>query len=452
MKCIKSTKGEKQMKTKKIFGAAAITVAAAALASCNKANSANEIVFYNTSGQTLRTVIDEAVKMFEDKHPDYKVKVTSPGGYEEVKKAIQADLGAGTQPDIAFCYPDHVASYLVSGTVIDLKPLIEQESFKEIKDDLVEVYYQEGKTTNYANYKDQGYDDDSILTMPFAKSTELMYVNLDLLKTTTGSETIPTTWEEMWTTCAKIHQAQDSLYPLTYDSEANMFINYCMQNNIPYTSASGNHYLFSNEQAANYLDDLKTKFDAKLFTTATKANVNYTSALFQEKKTVFCIGSSAGAQYQAPKKDSPFKWAVAPIPGATGANGKVISQGPSLVMFDQDGDRKNMSEKEKMTFEFMTFLLDKDIQSSYSQTSGYNPVRKSVLEMPKYQEFLSKDDDIKAVAAKKATSLTANFYTSPVFNGSAKARVEVGTALVNALGNMSGQQALEQALANCGGN
>ena len=265
---------------------------------------------------------------------------------------------------------------------------------------------------------------------------------------------VPTTWAEMWAACAKIKTTYPDSAPLVYDSEANWFITACEQNDWDYTTTdTTNHYLFNNENTQNFLTELKGYYDLGYFQTATTANVSYTSSLFTAgiETTCFCIGSSAGASYQQPSNNL-FEVGIAPIPGYAKEGSGVISQGPSLVMFDQNGDNSTLSEKEVMTFQFVKELMDPSFQSSFSQASGYMPVRTSTYDLDSYAEFLADTDNIKAVAANVAKSLNAYYYTSAVFNGSATARTQVGSALVYAVqGTKTAAEALADAYKNCGG-
>lgn len=460
------------MTLKKVLSVAALSAAVGSVAlvtSCGTSTTKEEsktIVFYNTAGSALQDVISTAIEKFEAKFPEYTVTSTQVGGYDDVKSKIMTDLTADTQPDVAYCYADHVASYLSSETVIDLNGLINNTGTVTTDDgtqqtigftssevsDFVSTYYNEGLATNYSSYSRYGYSADSMLTLPFSKSTEVMYYNKTALDAL-GIE-VPTTWAEMWAACAKIKTTYPDSAPLVYDSEANWFITACEQNDWDYTTTdTTNHYLFNNENTQNFLTELKGYYDLGYFQTATTANVSYTSSLFTAgiETTCFCIGSSAGASYQQPSNNL-FEVGIAPIPGYAKEGSGVISQGPSLVMFDQNGDNSTLSEKEVMTFQFVKELMDPSFQSSFSQASGYMPVRTSTYDLDSYAEFLADTDNIKAVAANVAKSLNAYYYTSAVFNGSATARTQVGSALVYAVqGTKTAAEALADAYKNCGG-
>lgn len=435
------------------------------------------IVFYHTQGDKLQNKTAYAIAAFEAKYPGWKVESTQIGGYDDVKTKVVSDLSGHIQPDLAYCYADHVALYLKTGLVRDMKDLINSEEMidtvingetvqkrigytAEELADFVPGYYKEGLATNYGNYDRYGFSDDSMLTLPFSKSTELLYVNEDALKDAgivdeNGKAKVATTWEELWAQCPILKAAYPTATPLGYDSEANWFITMCEQNGWGYTSADSNqHYLFNGEQQAAWLDQLNAYYKLGYITTQEEYG-SYTSNLFtkgvNDGGIVYCVGSSGGASYQASDK---FKWGVYPIPGSGNSTAEnpyaAISQGPSLVMFKSERS-ENQEEKAKMTFLFVKELLDPVFQATFSIESGYCAVRLSTMQLPAYQDHLS-GSSITAIAAKVTAENATRYYASPAFNGSSVAREQVGNALVYALTDQkTGEEALSDAYRNCGG-
>lgn len=467
---------------KAICLASVVGLTSVSLTSCglDVADSGHTIYFYNTMGTALQAPLGIAIEQFEKAYPGWKVEPSQIGGYDEVKSAIVGDLVAGTQPDLAYCYADHVAQYLESETVVNMSKFINETGKKTVtvldgeewvkKDiekvgytaeevaDFVPGYYAEGFAKNYAGYE-KYFQAEDVITMPFQKSTEVLYYNADALvelgyTNTDGSAKVPTTWDELWAACKAAKAKWPQCTPLGYDSEANWFITTCEQNGWGYTSAdANNHYLFYNENVQTWLGDLNTKYKEGLFTTQ-EIYGSYSSNLFvkgvEEGGSIFSIGSSGGASYQATEK---FKWGVAPTPGTKLADGTVnysaISQGPSLVMFETAAT--NSEEKQLMTWEFVKVLLSPEIQAAFASVSGYMPPRLSTYKVPAYAQFME-ESNIVSVTAKVAASMVDRYYTSPAFVGSSTARTQVGTALVySVMGTKTPQQALLDAFKKCGG-
>ena len=426
------------------------------------------IVFYSTQGDSLQAVTTNAIAAFEAKYPGWKVEHIQPGGgYDGTKDKIVSDFQAQIHPDLAYCYPDHVAQYLKTGKVVDLNKFLFETGVYEATGevigysaeelaDFVPGYYNEGYATNFAGYENYGLTAESMITLPFVKSTELLYYNKTALEEL--GLPVATTWDQLWEQCAAIVAKYETATPLGYDSEANWFINMMEQNAWGYTSADpSNHYLFNNENAIAWLQQLNEYYNLGYITTQ-EAYGAYTSGLFtkgvEDGGLVYCIGSSGGASHQDP--GDVFEWGVAPIPGSVQADGSVnysvISQGPSLVMLKDGHGVPNSDEKQLMTWLFVKELLDPTFQAAFSIASGYNPCRQSTFEEEAYIEHIANEESITAQAANVAKELADRFFTSPAFVGSSTARDQVGTALYFALtGQKTAEQALADAYVNCGG-
>ena len=86
--------------------------------------SAVTITFWHTMGSDNRTLLENAIARFNETYPNIKVEALSYGDYEEVFTQIRTKMLVGKQPNMAFCYPDHVATYNKAGAVLTLDELI----------------------------------------------------------------------------------------------------------------------------------------------------------------------------------------------------------------------------------------------------------------------------------------------------------------------------------------
>ena len=412
------------MKRRNLLGAAALCGASVlALASCGGGKSANEIIFYCSAGNTIRPVLDQKVKEF-NQTSDYKVKIVNPGDYDPLKEKIKADLKVGNQPAIAYCYPDHVAEYL-SGSyknkVIDLQSrfIANDKDFSNIN--FIESYYNEGKI----------FEEGKLYTLPFVKSTEAVFVNMDILKAANVELSELETWEGLFAkggALDKIKAYNKDLIPLGVDSSDNLFITLCEQYGLPYTAAGTTNettYLFNNEKVEKMLTELNREHQTdKSFSTRAVIG-GYTSTKFTTKELAISVGSTGGANHQDPK--GAFEYKVLPYPHPAGKEATSVSQGPSLVMFEQTND-----EKENAAWAFAKSLFGDDVQTEFPKSSGYMPVTNSAYENAAFQEFLG-GESIIAQTINMAQEVKDKLFVSPAFNGSNKAREQVGIALNEAL-------------------
>ena len=411
--------------------------------------SAVTINFYHTMGANLREVLDNYIVEFNKLYPNITIVHDQVGGYDDVRDQISKEILAGNQPHIAYCYPDHVAMYNSAEAVTTLDGLIAStievtraDGTKEIlgltdeqKADFIPGYYNEGKQ----------FGDGLMYTLPLSKSTEVLYYNKTFFDE--HNLTVPTTWDELEAVCAKIKEIDPTSIPLGYDSESNWFITMCEQLQSPYTSANGDHFLFDNETNREFVERFNSWFQKGYLTTQTLYKA-YTSGLFvaqEGTRSYMSIGSSAGATHQRPTMvngEYPFEVGIATVPQADANNKKVISQGPSLCIFQKANPQEVIA-----SWLFVKFLTTTvEFQAEFALASGYVPVLKSVSQHPVYAGELEKangGDFITSLAAKVCLEQADFYYTSPAFVGSSVARTQVGNLIANCL-TMTGSDVKQQ--------
>ena len=392
------------------------------------------ITFYHTMSESLRAVLDKHIAKFNEIYPNITVEHKQVGGYDDVREQIKTEITVGDQPNIAYCYPDHVALYNLALAVQTLDDLIaatntvtradgttEQLGLTaEQVDNFIDGYYNEGKQ----------FGDGKMYTLPMSKSTEVLYYNKTFF--TEHNLSVPTTWEELKAVCAKIKEIDPNSIPLGYDSESNWFITMCEQLGTPYTSATGDHFLFDNEDNHAFVKEFREWYKAGYVTTQ-EISGGYTSALFtmnpaEVGNCYMCIGSSAGANHQIPEnEDGTFKFEVgiASVPQANKEAPKVISQGPSLCIF-----KKADAQEVLASWLFVKYLTTTvDFQAEFGMASGYVPVLENVTDNEVYAAELAAAngyESLPLLATKVCLEQANAYYTSPAFNGSSTARDEVG--------------------------
>ena len=425
--------------------------------------SAVTITFSHTMGTNLTPVLDQYIAEFNKLYPNITIQYESVGGYDDVRDQISTQITVGNQPNIAYCYPDHVALYNLAQAVTQLDNLIESDITvtradgtteimgltNEQKADFVEGYYNEGKM----------FGDGLMYTLPMSKSTEVLYYNKTFFEE--NNLKVPTTWDELEAVCAQIKAIDPTSIPLGYDSEDNWFITMCEQLKTPYTSATGDHFLFDDEQNHAFVKKFREWYQKGYLTTQTIYGA-YTSGLFVSEtspRSYMSIGSSAGATHQRPAADAngnyPFEVGIATIPQLDNTNRKVISQGPSLCIFNKSNPQEVVA-----SWLFVKFLTTNvEFQAAFSMASGYVPVLKSVANNEIYAQHLASADGgkyISSLASKVCLEQADAYYTSPAFNGSSAAREQVGLLISTCLTANDGgdvdamiAKAFKNAIAEC---
>lgn len=434
------------------------------------------IKFYHTMGQNLRSVLVKYIEKFNQIYPNITIEEEQVGGYDDVRSQIATELTVGSEPNMAYCYPDHVALYNNTGKVVTLDNLIASQVSdgnggiigltNEQLSDFIEGYYNEGKQ----------FGDGLMYTLPFSKSTEVLYYNKTFFEEHNLS--VPNHWfsegendaTSLEYVCEKIKEIEPSCIPLGYDSEANWFITMAEQCGADYTSATGDHYLFNNATMRTVLERFRDWYQKGYITTQTLFGA-YTSGLFVNVKegethSYMSIGSSAGATHQRPEAvtklddagkevtEYPFEVGIASIPQMSQTYKRVISQGPSICIFNKANPQEVVA-----TWLFAKYLVTStQFQAEFSAASGYVPVLKSVSEVSTYKKNLDNADGGKNIAflsAKVCLEQVEAYYTSPAFVGSSVARDQVGSLLSTVLAKEAANaramisQAFADAIAEC---
>ena len=433
------------------------------------------ITFSHTMGEALRNVLDKYIVEFNKIYPNITVEHNQVGGYDDVRDQIKQELTAGNQPNIAYCYPDHVALYNLTKKVVPLDNFIESKIVIDSETgeilgltdeqiaNFIDGYYAEGTV-----YDEAG----TMYTLPMVKSTEVLYYNKTFFDE--NNLTVPTTWDELEEISAQIRaiivanpdKYNSGSYPFGYDSESNWFITMCEQYNSNYTSTTGTKFQFNNKTNREFVKEFRTWYDLGYFTTQELYGA-YTSGLFTnidptQPSCYMCIGSSAGANHQIPTAvdgKAPFEVGIAPLPQLNKEDPAAISQGPSLCIFDQENKQEVVA-----SWLFVKFLTTNlEFQASFSKTSGYIPaIERSVFEaaaadskaIKTYTDWLNGTDPI-ARAISTALEQADAYFVSPAFNGSSKARDQVGELMKTCFTTQAEdidamiKQKFEEAIAEC---
>ena len=408
------------------------------------------VTFWHTMGQANQETLNRMIAGFNEKYPNITIEHAAQGGYDDIKEKISAAIPAGTTPTMAYCYPDHVAEYMSAGAVEMMDPYVKDPIIGLSKEewdsaggegDFIDGFWKEGK-----EYGSEFGEEGAIYSVPFSKSTEVMFYNKTFFEE--KNLQVPTTWTEMEALMPQIKAL--GYTALGYDSDANLLITMFEQEGIPYTSSDpNNHFLFNNDQAKALVTKLKSWYDAGyIITSGSSSNNTYTSNMFTQQAepyVVMTVGSTGGTGYNY---TSAFEVGVAAIPSGT-LNNHVISQGPSICFFS-----RATAEEKYAAWLFYKWISNTNNSAVYSVLTGYSPVRKSSFECEAFVNYINSPKADKEALIQKTLAfnqqLQDRFFTSPAFKGSSTARKEMDGILANVfLGTKTVDKAFDDALTNC---
>ena len=431
------------------------------------------VKFWHTFGQTvvdgLKSKINDFKKAVKENDGiDVEVDLKYQGAYEDIAKLINDGYSVNNIPTMAVAYPDNVSDYIDIGKsagddfVVNLDKFIEDDKVgfgkeawlgdEEDEDDFVEDFYDEGSQ----------YSVPGTYSLPFLKSTEIMFYNVDMLvdimrgfkpelnnsKTLIKEYMAKISWDEFVSLCSYTKQHMSEIsnmleVPMWYDSDANYIITKMFQNDVPYSSVNkitGKGSIdFESGEALNgvidLLDEARVNYANGLFTTKGIKNT-YGSDFFTNEKCVFSIGSSGGSGYNFPQADA-FELGVCRVP-ADNNKAIYVSQGPTLTMFNDRGLSKEQNDLNQLyAWKFMKYITNGRVNAEIcvNGSEGYVPVRYSAYETKFFQEFMEEGERYAMCYKVVVNDVNkgGGYLVSAAFKGSATLRKECGTMLTAAL-------------------
>ncbi len=404
-----------------------------------------EITFWakNDTNVTQANIYKQAIADFQEIYPNITVNLRLYTDYSRIYNDVITNIATNTTPNVCITYPDHIATYLTGeNSVVPLDALMDDPKYglggslvrfdSPTREEIVPQFLSECTIggTQYA--------------IPYMRSTEACYINRDYVEALGYEVPDVLTWDFIWevSEAAMVQNAdgtykvngQKVLIPFIYKSTDNMMIQQLHQLDAPYAAASGQIRIFT-DTTKDLLLSIAEHTRSGAFSTfkITGYPANYLNA----GQCIFAIDSTAGATWmgsEAPLLDiSPeqlvdFETVVRPIPQYDPENSSMISQGPSICVFNKSDPQEVLA-----SWLFAQFLLTDDVQIAYASTEGYVPVTEKAQNSAEYRDYLSLAGtdgelhyDIKIAASQLLLESTDKTFVTPVFNGSASLRSAAG--------------------------
>ena len=218
-----------------------------------------------------------------------------------------------------------------------------------------------------------------------------------------------------------------------------MMIQMLRQKNAGYSTDDGEILLF-HDTTKELLLTIAEHGKSRAFSTFKISS--YPANFLNAGQCIFAVDSTAGATWMgtdAPLSDISedkvveFETVVMPVPQFDTAHMQMISQGPSVCIFNKDDPQEVLA-----SWLFAQYLLTNEVQIAYAETEGYIPVTAKAQGSSEYQDYLSRcgEDndkyyDIKIQASQLFLDNIDNTFVTPVFNGSASLRDAAGQMIEN---------------------
>jgi sn-glycerol 3-phosphate transport system substrate-binding protein len=330
-----------------------------------------EVLYWGSFSAELGEAEQEVVRQFNESQDEVVVEYQFQGNYEETAQKLTAALAARQAPDVALLSDVWWFKFYLAGSLAPLNDLIAANEVDTA--DFVPSLYEEGVRDGVSYW------------LPFARSTPLFYYNKDVFAAAGLPDRGPETWTEFmeW---APALMGQDGGPEFAFGHpSAGSYIAWLFQPVVwqfggaysdpdftirlaePPAVAAGEFYRGSTADGwANTTEDHVVDF-----------NNGVTAAITAS------TGSMAGI-----KANATFDFGTAFLPEqeqfgcCTGGAGLSVMAG-------------SPPEKQEAAFKFIAFATSPEITTSWSQATGYMPVRLSSAESPEMAAFYEENPNFR---------------------------------------------------------
>lgn len=431
---------------RKLFvGIMMITVAL--LSACLGTKQQGEMEFKNPIEISLwhyylgnnKTQLETAIEEFNNTVGLEKGIIVTPygkGSVADLEAAVtKASLGlidSEKMPDIFSIYPDKALEFGKNHLLCDFRKYLTQEELNRY----VGSFLQDGIVL----------DNDEIMILPVAKSTEFLYVNATdfdkFCKDTGFSYDSLSTWEGILNTARAYYQYTDAMTKEPNDGKAFMGLDAVANYIVVSTVQLGADVVNSKKERADLdLTQLRRIFDN--YYTGHVLGYYGREGKFRADdvrtgKLIAYAGSSSSAGYfptwlERNGKTEDIEMKILPYPTFEGGEPCAIRQGAGMCVAVSD------YEHEKAAVEFLKWFTDTDVNIYFTQETGYIPVTDEAYSDAKKEYIKSLSDGSNPVKKNTMTAyqeamkqiLHSRTYSAKPFIGSYDIRMVMEKALLN---------------------
>jgi multiple sugar transport system substrate-binding protein len=410
------------------------------------------IKFWHRMGADSQALVQGWINEFKVLYPNITViEEKAAADYGALADKIALAIPAGTAPDIAESYPDHIARYAQAKAPLALNHFINHPTLGYSEAEIAD--FLPGLWAEGQSYDNEG----TILSLPFTKSSEAFFYNATYFQQ--HGYAVPTTWDEVFAIAEDIKLREPDAIPFGYDSEDNLFITASKQWDAPYTGyneeTGKGEVQLNNAKSKEMVEYFKDKVDRGLMLTRSLNGNAYTSDIMKTNKKLYMyVGSTGGTRYayigaSTTVFNAGYRAGVAPLPAKDAEHRFQIQQGPNINLFNSKDEQKMIA-----AWLFAKFMLSPERSAEFCIPSGYAPIRYSAYETEAWTNYVASIvenpttmQQAQDKLVKEAIEIFLNngeiFFTSAVFNLSSKTRTEAGALLVKILAyNATDQAAL----------
>jgi multiple sugar transport system substrate-binding protein len=297
---------------------------------------------------------------FHEANPDIRVVLTHQGHWPDLNMKLVAATAAGTPPTMSLFKTTWVPAFY--GALMSLDGLIPAE----ITDDIFPVFLADSTF------------EGRLLTMPFARSTNVLFYNTDLVPEP------PATWEELLAMAKELRLDRDGDGVIDRFGKGirpgpEQFAFLFLQAGGQWLNEEETEFLIDSPAGIKAMEFLHELRQVALFQTG------FFSGPFGRGDVAMFWGSTAGIPFVA-RAAAPHgtRWNIAELPaGPLGISHSILMSGSAGIF-----ELGTTEEERAAAVRFLLHLLSPEEHLYWVTRTGYLPYRFSVIKLPEWQAFV----------------------------------------------------------------
>jgi len=378
---------------KKVFILIVAAVTFFTLISCSKdknkeLSGKTEIVFWHSFVASTIPALNELISKFEAAHPNIKLTAQYiPTGDALIQKLITA-VQSGTAPDISWLHADYMEDLVDADAIYEMNHFI--KGADGISDEELHKIYP--ALLQYSSWKGVLY------SLPMEATDLALIYNKDMFREAgLDPERPPQTWEELKEYSAKLTLDKNNdgnferigFFIPNYPA-AGPLGNWMVWQFLPYIWQAGGYVIAEDQSKVTFNEEpgVKALTLWKELYQSQKLNMftnDYDIAFASQRLAMAMDGPWNLPRYEEIVKD--FDYGFAFLPSGPEKRATVVG-GEYLAIFKQ-------SKNPDAAWKFLKWMISPEAQAEWSILSKYLPIRKDVVEIPKYKKYLEEHPHFK---------------------------------------------------------
>ena len=322
-------------------------------------------------------VYKDFINQFNEEHPNIHVTAEIFPDHQSTLQKIQVQASAGNaeMPNIIQLDTCMTATVDSVAPLVDLAPYLEKSDSLNIDD-------------FYDTFQEEAYVGEKLAGLHVCANCDVLFFNKEIFEQAgLDIEAPPSTWDEVIEYGQKIKETcGDDIIPFVYTGiTGDYYEQFSWEWQAMVQSAGGALFneeytepLFNSPEGIAALEFLVgTVTDSKI------ASLSYPEKGFENGRVgMYMDGTWSINTYQDALGDN---LGVALMPGKE--ESKVMVGGDQMMIVDSGDEKKNAA-----AFEFLTFMMSKDVIIANSKDQGELACQKSIVETDEYQEYLKNSE------------------------------------------------------------